>query len=102
MPGPGNAPVLSFLSLQLGTFEANCESKPAELFLLAAVFGSYLPGPGLSLFGRMFSLLFSYSNNVRFDLLATKSFLRPSGFYAFKFGLYSAGPTVSRLRMSPL
>jgi hypothetical protein len=47
------------------------------------------------LLGKTFSILFSYSNNVLLDLLATKFDFLATGFYESGLGLYRAGPTVS-------
>lgn len=61
------------------------EAFPLELncFLLTGSIGSYLPGPGKSLAGKMFSALFSGSNSVLLTLLAAKLASGATCFEAF-------------------
>ena len=83
--------------MQFGTLLEKIELLPVELnyFISVGQIASYLPGPGLFLFGKVFSILFSCSKSVLLERLATKLCSRATTFCAFIFGLYNAGPTLS-------
>ena len=73
-PGPGKLEFFIFWSLQFGTLLKKIELFPDELksFGYYTFSESYLPGPGRSAGGCVFSLSFLGSKSLRFVLLAAK------------------------------